>query len=165
MAQFPGLHTATWVLLAVTVVMWFVMRKTVHGHNAFAIGDDRTAALNAGIRVDPHMLINFMIMGFLAALLAVVFHSESGSANPSDGQLHELWTITAVVLGGTKLTGGPGSVISTFGGLPAIQLLRKGPGHIGANRETVNLVIGIILIAVPVLERQLNLKGKTELKT
>jgi ribose transport system permease protein len=163
-AQFLGLHTATWFLLGVTVVLWYVMTRTVHGRNAYAIGDNREAAVNAGIRVGPHMMINFAIIGFLAALSAVVFYSESGSVNPNDGQLYELWVITAVVLGGTKITGGSGSIIGTIGGVIAIQLLRKGLGHIGADTSTVNLVIGLILIAVLVLDRQLNVKGKEELK-
>ena len=163
-AEFLGLATASWFLLAVTLVIWFVMTRTVHGRNAYAIGDNREAAVNAGIRVGPHMMINFAIIGFLAALSAVVFYSESGSVNPNDGQLYELWVITAVVLGGTKITGGAGSVIGTFGGVIAIQLLRKGLGHIGADTSTVNLVIGLILIAVLFLDRQLNVKGKQELK-
>ncbi len=163
-AQFLGLHTATWFLLAVTVAIWFLMNRTVHGRNAYAIGDNRTAAVNAGIRVGPHMMINFMIIGFLAGLSAVVFYAESGSVNPNDGELYELWVITAVVLGGTKLTGGSGSIIATFGGVLAIQLLRKGLAHIGADTSTVNLVIGLILIAVLFLDRQLNIKGKEELR-
>lgn len=163
-AQPLGLHVATWVLLIVAVLAWLVMTRTVHGRNAYAIGDNREAAVNAGIRVGPHMMLNFMGIGFLAALSAVVFYSESGSVNPNDGELYELWVITAVVLGGTKLTGGAGSVISTLGGVIAIQLLRKGLGHIGADTETVNLVIGLILIAVLFLDRQLNIKGKEALK-
>lgn len=163
-AQFLGLHTATWFLLGVTFAIWFLMTRTVHGRNAYAIGDNREAAVNAGIRVGPHMMVNFAIIGFLAALSAVVFYSESGSVNPNDGQLYELWVITAVVLGGTKITGGAGNVIGTFGGVVAIQLLRKGLGHIGADTSTVNLVIGLILIAVLFLDKQLNVKGKEELK-
>ncbi|WP_116134645.1 ABC transporter permease [Tropicimonas sp. IMCC34043] len=163
-AQFFGLHTPTWFLIVVTAALWYLMNRTVHGRNAFAIGDNREAAINAGIRVGPHMMINFMIIGFLAALSAVVFYSESGSVNPNDGQLYELWAITAVVLGGTKLSGGSGSILATFGGVVAIQLLRKGLGHIGAGTETVNLVIGLILIAVLFLDRQLNIKGKEALR-
>ncbi|MEO0745975.1 MAG: ABC transporter permease [Pseudomonadota bacterium] len=163
-AEVLGLATASLFLLGVTLVIWFVMARTVHGRNAYAIGDNREAAVNAGIRVGPHMMINFAIIGFLAALSAVVFYSESGSVNPNDGQLYELWVITAVVLGGTKITGGAGNVIGTFGGVIAIQLLRKGLGHIGADTSTVNLVIGLILIAVLILDRQLNVKGKEELK-
>lgn len=163
-AQFLGLHTPTWFLLIATAAIWFLMNRTVHGRNAYAIGNNREAAVNAGIRVGPHIMINFMIIGFLAALSAVVFYSESGSVNPNDGELYELWVITAVVLGGTKLTGGAGSIVGTFGGVLAIQLLRKGLSHIGADTSTVNLVIGLILIAVLFLDRQLNIKGKEELK-
>lgn len=163
-AQFLGLHTPTWFLLAATGAIWFLMNRTVHGRNAYAIGNNREAAVNAGIRVGPHMMINFVVIGFLAALSAVVFYSESGSVNPNDGELYELWVITAVVLGGTKLTGGAGSILSTFGGVLAIQLLRKGLAHIGADTSTVNLVIGLILVAVLFLDRQLNIKGKEELR-
>ena len=163
-AQFLGLHTATWFLLGSAAVLWWVMTRTIHGRNAYAIGNNREAARNAGIRVGPHFLWNFVLIGFLSALSAVVFYSESGSVNPNDGMLYELWAITAVVLGGTKLTGGYGSIVSTLGGVIAIQLLRKGLGHIGADTETVNLVIGLILIAVLLLDRQLNRQGKEELR-
>jgi ribose transport system permease protein len=163
-AQFLGLHSATWFLLGAALVLWLLMTRTVHGRNAYAIGNNREAAVNAGIRVGPHFLWNFMLIGFLAALSAVVFYSESGSVNPNDGMLFELWAITAVVLGGTKLSGGYGSILSTLGGVIAIQLLRKGLGHIGAGTETVNIVIGLILIAVLFLDRQLNRTGKEELK-
>ncbi|MEM1429181.1 MAG: ABC transporter permease [Pseudomonadota bacterium] len=163
-AQVLGLHTATWALLMVTAAMWFLMTRTIHGRTAYAIGDNREAAVNAGIRVGPHMMVNFMIIGFLAALSAVVFYAESGSVNPNDGMLYELWVITAVVLGGTKLTGGAGSIVGTLGGVLAIQILRRGLNHIGADTETVNLVIGVILIAVLFLDRQLNQRGKETLR-
>ena len=159
-----GLQTPALVLLAVVIVFWLVMTRSVHGRNAYAIGDNREAAVNAGIRVGPHMLINFVVIGFLAALSAVVFYSGSGSVNPNDGMLFELWAITAVVLGGTKLTGGKGSIIGTLGGVIAIQLLRRGLNHIGADTETVNIVIGTILIVVLLLDRQLNRKASGELK-
>jgi ribose transport system permease protein len=163
-AEILGLQTPALVFIAVVLVVWLVMTRTVHGRNAYAIGDNREAAVNAGIRVGPHFLANFILIGFLAALSAVAFYSGSGSVNPNDGMLFELWAITAVVLGGTKLTGGKGSIIGTLGGVIAIQLLRKGLGHIGAQTETVNLVIGSILIAVLFLDRQLNRRGAEELK-
>ena len=159
-----GFETPALVFLGVVLIVWLMMTRTVHGRNAYAIGDNREAAVNAGIRVGPHMLLNFVLIGFLSALSAVAFYSGSGSVNPNDGMLFELWAITAVVLGGTKLTGGAGSIIGTLGGVIAIQLLRKGLGHIGADTETVNLVIGLILIAVLFLDRQLNRQGQEELK-
>ena len=86
-----------------------------------------------------------------AGLLGVVMAASVGAS----GVLYPL------VLGGVSIVG---SVIGTFGGVIAIQLLRKGLGHIGADTSTVNLVIGLILIAVLFLDRQLNVKGKEELK-
>jgi ribose transport system permease protein len=163
-ADILGIQTPTIIFVVCTVLIWLLMTRTVHGRNAYAVGDNREAAVNAGIRVGPHMVWNFVLIGFLAALSSVVFYSSSGSVNPNDGTLYELWVITAVVLGGTKLVGGSGSVISTFGGVIAIQLLRKGLGHIGADTAMVNLVIGLILIAVLFLDQQLNRKGKEELK-
>ena len=163
-ARFLGIHTATWVFGLTVLIVWLITRYTVHGRNAYAIGDNRNAAVNAGIRVGPHMLINFALIGFLAALSAVVFYAGSGSVNPNDGMLYELWVITAVVLGGTKLAGGSGSIIGTLGGVIAIQLLRTGLGYIGADTSTVNLVLGLILIVVLFIDRQLNVKGAQELK-
>jgi len=163
-ADIFGVETPTIIFVTATVLVWLLMTRTVHGRNAYAVGDNRNAAVNAGIKVGPHMVWNFALVGFLAALSAVVFYSASGSVNPNDGTLYELWVITAVVLGGTKLTGGSGSIISTFGGVLAIQLLRKGLGHIGADTAMVNLVIGLILIAVLFFDQQLNRKGKEELK-
>lgn len=164
-ADVLGIEMPTLIFVVCTLIIWLLMTRTVHGRNAYAIGDNREAAVNAGIRVGPHMVWNFVLIGFLAALSSVVFYSASGSVNPNDGTLYELWVITAVVLGGTKLAGGAGSIISTFGGVIAIQLLRKGLGHIGADTAMVNLVIGLILIAVLFLDMQLNRKGKEELKT
>ena len=163
-ADILGIETPTIIFVAATIIIWLLMTRTIHGRNAYAVGDNRNAAVNAGIKVGPHMVWNFVLIGFLAALSAVVFYSASGSINPNDGTLYELWVITAVVLGGTKLTGGSGSIISTFGGVLAIQLLRKGLGHIGADTAMVNLVIGLILIAVLFFDQQLNRKGKEELK-
>ena len=111
-ADILGVQTPTIIFVVCTVVIWLLMTRTVHGRNAFAVGDNREAAVNAGIRVGPHMVWNFVLIGFLAALSSVVFYSSSGSVNPNDGTLYELWVITAVVLGGAKLTGGSGSVIS-----------------------------------------------------
>jgi ribose transport system permease protein len=163
-ASILGLQTPVIVFAVCIGAMWLLMNKTVHGRNAYAIGDNREAAVNSGIRVGPHMVLNYVLIGGLAALSSITFYSASGSVNPNDGMLYELWIITAVVLGGTKLTGGRGSIVATVGGILAIQLMRKGLGYIGADTAIVNLVIGSILIVVLFLDRQLNRKGEEELR-
>jgi ribose/xylose/arabinose/galactoside ABC-type transport system permease subunit len=159
-----GIPLPILVFTVCIAIIWWIMNRTVHGRNTYAIGDNREAAVNAGIKVGPHMVLNYVLIGFLAALSAITFYSGSGSVNPNDGMLYELWIITAVVLGGTKLTGGKGSIIATVGGILAIQLMRKGLGFIGADTAMVNLVIGLILVAVLYLDKQLNRKGEGELK-
>ncbi|PQO22267.1 ribose ABC transporter [Rhodobacteraceae bacterium WD3A24] len=159
-----GLQTPVLVFAACILGVWLLMNKTVHGRNAYPVGDNREAAVNAGIRVGPHMVWNYVLIGFLTALSSITFYSASGSVNPNDGMLYELWIITAVVLGGTKLSGGRGSVIATVGGIIAIQLMRKGLGFIGADTAMVNLVIGSILVLVLFLDRQLNRKSKQDLR-
>jgi hypothetical protein len=86
-AQFSACTTLAWFLLSPSCCRLVLMNRTVHGRNAYAIGDNREAAVNAGIRVGPHMMINFMLIGFLAALSAWRFYSSSGSVNPNDGML------------------------------------------------------------------------------
>ena len=159
-----GIGMPTIFFAVAAFLVWWMLNRTVHGRNAYAIGDNREAAVNAGIKVGPHILFNFILIGFLAALSSVVFYSGSGSVNPNDGMLYELWVITAVVLGGTKLSGGKGAIVGTIGGVIAIQLMRTGLGYIGASTAVVNLVIGLILIAVLYLDKQINRKGSEELK-
>ena len=63
-------------------------------------------------KVGPHLLINFIIVGFLAALSGILLSTQMGASTPNLGRDFELWTITAVVLGGTKLTGGLRAALS-----------------------------------------------------
>ena len=159
------LPTLAALFLILTVAMHYLLSQTVHGRNAYAVGGNREAAVNAGIRVGPHMLVNFMIIGFFAALAGVTLSSQMGAATPNLGRDYELWVITAVVLGGTKLTGGAGNIIGTFGGVLAIGILRNGMNLMQVPAFYVLVILGGILIAVLILDKQLNRKGKQELRT
>ena len=106
-SRFLGLPTLAWVFLIFTVLMHVLLSRTVHGSNTYAVGDNREAAVNAGIRVGPHMMINFMIVGFFAALAGITLSTQMGASTPNLGRDYELWVITATVLGGTKLTAAP----------------------------------------------------------
>lgn len=163
-SQIAGVPTLALIFVAIAIVLHVVLTNTRHGRDTYAVGGNRDAAVNAGVRVGRHLLINFTLLGALAALSGLLLSTQMGASTPNMGTVYELWVITAVVLGGTKITGGAGSPIGTFGGVIAIQLLRKGLGHIGADTSTVNLVIGLILIAVLFIDRQLNVKGKQELR-
>lgn len=144
------------IFLIFVVAVHLLLSRTVHGRNTYAVGGNREAAVNAGIRVGPHMMINFMIIGFLAALSGVLLSTQMGAATPNLGRDYELWVITAVVLGGTKLTGGKGDIIGTFGGVLAIGIMRNGMNLMQVPAFYVLVIIGSILIAVLFLDKRFN---------
>lgn len=159
------LPTLAFLFLLCAVLLHVLLRHTVHGRNTYAVGGNREAAVNAGIRVGPHMVVNFMIVGFFAALAGICLSTQMGAATPNLGRDYELWTITAVVLGGTKLAGGYGSIVGTLGGVLAIGILRNGMNLMQVPAFYVLVVLGSILIAVLILDKQMNRRGVEELRT
>jgi ribose transport system permease protein len=152
------------IFIVCAIVMHFVLNQTVHGRNTYAVGGNREAAVNAGIRVGPHMVYNFMIVGFFAALAGVTLSTQMGASTPNLGRDFELWTITAVVLGGTRLTGGAGNIIGTVGGVIAISILRNGMNLLQVPSFYVLVIMGSILITVLYVDKRLTTTGKLGLQ-
>ncbi|WP_416139444.1 ABC transporter permease [Halomonas sp. HK25] len=152
------------IFLLCTLVMHLVLTRTGHGRNTFAVGGNPEASIDAGIRLGRHMTINFIIVGFFAALAGVLLASQMGAATPNLGRDYELWTITAVVLGGTKLTGGYGSIVGTLGGVLAIGILRNGMNLMQVPAFYVLVVLGVILISVLIIDKKLNVPSTKEVR-
>lgn len=144
------------VFLAFTIAAHILLKYTLHGRNVYAVGGNRKAAIEAGIKVGPHMLINFMLIGFMAALSGILLSTQMGASTPNLGRDYELWTITAVVLGGTRLNGGAGTIIGTLGGVLAIGILRNGMNLMQVPSFYVLVIMGSILITVLFLDKRLN---------
>jgi len=159
-----GIPTLGLIFLAFALLMHCILSYTVHGRNIFAVGGNRQAAIDAGIRVGPHIVINFMLTGFFAALAGITLSTQMGAATPNLGRDFELWAITAVVLGGTKLTGGAGSIVGTFGGVVAIGVLRNGMNLLQVPSFYVLVIMGTILIAVLFIDKQVSRNKEQELK-
>jgi ribose transport system permease protein len=152
------------IFLLCTLVMHLVLTRTGHGRNTFAVGGNPEASIDAGIRMGRHMMVNFIIVGFFAALAGVLLASQMGAATPNLGRDYELWTITAVVLGGTKLTGGYGSIVGTLGGVLAIGILRNGMNLMQVPAFFVLVVLGVILISVLIIDKKLNVPSTKEVR-
>ncbi|HET8801551.1 MAG TPA: ABC transporter permease [Marinobacter sp.] len=142
------------IFIALTILAHVILKYSVHGRNVFAVGGNRAAAKEAGIRVGPHMLLNFILVGFLAALSGILLSTQMGASTPNLGRNYELWTITAVVLGGTRLTGGFGSIIGTLGGVLAIAILRNGMNLLQVPSFFVLIIMGSILIIVLFIDKR-----------
>lgn len=158
------LPTLAVIFLFCCLVMHLVLTKTVHGRNVFAVGGNPEASIDAGVRIGRHMMINFIIVAFLAALAGVLLSTQMGAATPNLGRDYELWVITAVVLGGTKLTGGYGSIIGTLGGVLAIGILRNGMNLMQVPAFYVLVILGAILISVLIIDKKLNTHSTNEVQ-
>ena len=156
-----GIPTLALIFIGFVIIMHFILTKTVHGRYMYAVGGNKVTASNSGIKVGKHMMMNFMLCGFLAAVAGITLSSQMGASTPNLGRDFELWAITAVVLGGTKLTGGAGSIIGTLGGVVAIGILRNGMNLLNIPSFYVLVILGSILIAVIYLDSLM--KNKMEL--
>lgn len=152
------------IFLVCVLIMHLVLTRTSHGRNTFAVGGNPEASTDAGIRLGRHMMINFIIVGFFAALAGVLLSSQMGASTPNLGRDYELWVITAVVLGGTKLTGGSGSILGTLGGVLAIGILRNGMNLMQVPAFYVLVVLGVILISVLIIDKKVNAPSTKEVR-
>jgi ribose transport system permease protein len=133
----------------------FMLLKTVHGRNAYAVGGGRQASMDAGLKVGWHMTMNFVLSGFFAAIGGIALSTQLGASTPNMGSGLALWTITAIVVGGTNWRGGSGNLIGTVGGVLAIAILRNGLDLMHVKSFYVLVVLGVVLIAALVWDRQL----------
>jgi ribose/xylose/arabinose/galactoside ABC-type transport system permease subunit len=141
-----GVPFQLWVLALATVVCAIILGLTPFGRATYAIGANETAARFSGIRVDTTKLWIYAGAGFLSAIAAVIFVSRVTTTRSDMGTGLELDVITGVVLGGTSIFGGRGTVIGTALGLVLIQALKNGLALSGVKGDGTIVVIGIVLI-------------------
>jgi ribose transport system permease protein len=130
----------------------FVLSRTVFGRYAAAIGTNEEAVRLAGIDPRPVKVAVFMLAGALAGLAGIVNTARLGAADPNAGIGFELQAIAAVVVGGTSLMGGRGSVVGSFLGVLVIAVLASGLAQAGAQEPTKRLVTGAVIVAAAVAD-------------
>ncbi|MDZ7801998.1 MAG: ABC transporter permease [Trueperaceae bacterium] len=133
----------------------YVLGRTTFGRSLYAFGHNEVATRFAGIAVDRLQLAVYTATGVLCGLASVVFVSRVSSARGDSGTLMELDVITAVVLGGTALTGGRGSILGTLLGLLIIGVVRNGLTLAFVPLEVQAVFVGLILIAAVAVNRLL----------
>jgi ribose transport system permease protein len=146
-----GLAVAPAFLLALVVaaVGQLVLSRTVLGRHLVAVGTNEPATALAGVDPRPVKITVFIVGGLLTGLGAVLHVARLGSADPNAGMGLELSAIAAVVIGGTSLMGGRGSVLKTLFGVLVIAILETGLAHLGVSEPTKRVITGaVIVIAV-----------------
>jgi len=144
-----GIPVPVWIAAAVVLLAAFITQKTKLGRYIYAIGGNETAARLSGIRINRVKMIVYGIGGALAALGGVIVTSRLDSAQPNAGISYELDAIAAVVIGGTSLNGGKGTVWGTVIGAIIIGVLNNGLVLLNVSPFWQQVVKGgVILLAV-----------------
>ena len=135
-------------------VMWFVLSQTAWGRHVYAVGDDPEAARLTGIKTGRVLLSVYVVAGLMYGIAALLFVSRTELGDPNAGQSTEnLDAITAVVLGGTSLFGGRGTVIGTLIGAIIVGVFRNGLTLTGVDAVYQYLVTGILVIAAVAVDQ------------
>ncbi len=141
-----GVPTQLWILVVAIIIFWIVLTRTTFGRSLYAIGHNETAARYSAIKVDRIKLIIYSLSGFMSGLAGVIFVSRVSTTRSDMGTGLELDVIAAVVLGGTSIFGGVGTIAGTVLGFTLIQLLKNGLALTGVKGDATIVVIGTVLI-------------------
>jgi ribose transport system permease protein len=140
------------IALGVVAAGQFMLSFTAFGRHMFAVGANEETARLSGIRTRAVQWTVFVLSGFLAGLAGIFYCARLGSADPNAGAGYELQAIAAVVIGGTSLMGGRGSVVNSFFGVLIIAVLETGLVQIGAEDPVKRLVTGAVIVIAVVLD-------------
>ena len=146
-----GVPTSIIIMVVAAVIGWIAMTRTFYGRRVEAIGGNRQAAHLSGIPLDRSRITVMTVNGIIAALAGIVAFAFLLSADPSTGQGDELWVIAAVIIGGTALSGGRGSVPGAILGALIIHVIRDGLVLLSAPPNTdIAVTGGVIILAVAI---------------
>lgn len=148
-----GVPTQLPILIVAIVGYWILLQRSTIGRGLYAIGYSAEGARYAGIPVERRLALVYILSGVMASLAAIIYVAHLGQAKSDAGTGYELDAITAVVLGGTSIFGGRGTIQGTVLGLLAITVLRNGlqladlPGYLSG------ILVGGLLLATISIER------------
>jgi ribose transport system permease protein len=142
-----GIPNAWWLAMAFTVVAWWYLRQYASGRHLFAIGSNRDTAHFAGIRVARREFTAYLVTGLLVGVASLVAVGNGGVIQPNVGTGFELQVIGAVVIGGTSILGGRGSVVGTLLGAALVGTVRSALVVSGSKALLADFFLGLFILA------------------
>ncbi len=141
------------LLVLAAFAYWVLLEKSVFGRVLYALGHSYEGARYAGVPVKRRVGVVYLLCGLAAGVAGIIYVAHLGQAKSDSGNGYELTAITAVVLGGTSILGGSGTILGTLLGLAAIVLLQNGIRLSGWPTESAGVATGVLLIATLVAEQ------------
>jgi erythritol transport system permease protein len=148
-----GLPLPVWIMLLLFGVAVIISRKTPLGRHIYAVGGNERAARLAGIQVSRVKLFTYLASALCAAIVGLIIASQLEAAHPATGESFELNAIAAVVLGGTSLMGGRGSVAGSLIGAGVIGVLSDGLVMLGASEFWQMVIKGVVIVAAVAIDQ------------
>lgn len=133
-------------MIGIAAIVWFILNKTMLGRTIFAIGGDRTSAERAGYPVKRTIVFTYTFIGMAGGLAGIIHAIQSQMCIPTDLMGCEMMIIAAVVLGGTTISGGRGTVLGTCLGLAVITIAKNSLILVGIPSTWQRFVLGIIIV-------------------
>jgi ribose transport system permease protein len=152
-----GIPVPTIIMICIYIIAFVVLKQTKFGRYVYAVGGNKEAARLAGIDVNRVLWLVYVISGVLAATSGVLLASRMNSGQPNAGLMYEMDAIAAVVVGGTSLFGGRGSIVGTFLGAMLIGVLRNGLNLLNVGSYVQMVVLGVVILLAVLLD-QLRMK-------
>ena len=148
-----GVPIPIWLMAGLAGTGAFAAARTPFGRQVYAIGGNERAALLAGVRVRRVKLGVYVISGFCAALVGLIIAAQLGASHPATGETFELNAIAAVVLGGTSLMGGRGTIGGTLVGAFVIGILADGLVLLGVSEFWQMVIKGLVIVLAVILDQ------------
>nr|WP_245574145.1 ABC transporter permease [Amycolatopsis nigrescens] len=161
---FLGVPVLVWMLVLVFVVGWVVLNRTTFGRRTFAIGGNAEAARLSGINVKRHTALVYGIGGLCCGIAAMMVVARTTSGASTNGMFYELDAIAAVVIGGTLLSGGRGSLIGTLIGVLIFTVLNSIFTQNNLDTDIQNIAKGAIIVGAVLLQHTTSARRKGKIK-
>ncbi|MEU5988094.1 ABC transporter permease [Spirillospora sp. NPDC047418] len=149
-----GLPVIVYMFAVVAVVSWFVLNRTNFGARTIAVGGNREAARFAGINVRRHTVLLYVLSGFCVGIAAIMTVAQTNTGASTLGTLYELDAIAAVIVGGTLLSGGRGTIVGTVLGVLVFTTITDIFILNGLDSPIQKLAKGAIIVAAVLLQRR-----------
>jgi ribose/xylose/arabinose/galactoside ABC-type transport system permease subunit len=147
-----GIPAVSVVILVCFAVLWYVSRYRRFGRHVYAIGNDLEGARLNGVPVTRTIIMAYALLGLMVGIAAMIYMARTGVVQASSGTGLELSAIAAVVVGGTSITGGRGSVLSTLGGVFFIAVLQNGVVLTGVPPLWTGVLVGSFILAAVTID-------------
>lgn len=154
-----GIPNAVILMLVLAVIFSLIAKYTTFGRRIYVIGGNQQVAWLSGIAVGKNLTLMFVLNGLLCGVCSLVYCSQLGAALPQNATGFEFDVITAVVLGGTSMAGGKGTIVGSLIGALLIGTLNNGMVMMDIQAYWQDIISGIVLVAAVILDIMRNKKA------